>query len=150
MRNWVRRQLSDGPYAGQRSPRSPNVRRSQQLLDGELEVGPHGNMPRGDGLSSHHVPSRAYMERVHGVDPDDAIAIRVEHPLTGRGGRHRGTETYGRSPFVDESPRDALARDVQDLRRIYQREGLYGSKVRQALQDLIRANLEAFPHIFGG
>jgi hypothetical protein len=47
----------------------------------------------------------------------ESRAINVEQPNIG--GRHCRTESYGRKAFDDELPRDALARDTWDLRRIF-------------------------------
>jgi len=78
--------------------------------------------------------------------------MNMEHPHPGRGGRHRQTRTYGpggRNPdLMGETPRQALARDIADVRRIYQEAGLYGARVRQALQEVIRRNKQAWPGAF--
>lgn len=53
------------------------------------------------------------------------IAVMMEHPLPGGGGRHRQTLSYGQSPDLSLQPRQVLAREVQDLRSLYQRQGIY-------------------------
>lgn len=135
--------------AGLRSPKAPSIQTSKVLLQGELEYGPYGRIAKvGDSLTPHHMPSSAYMQEKFGIGHRQSLAMNVEHPPS-PGGRHRGTETYGRQPFLDELPRDALARDIADLRRIYQREGLYGPTVRRALQGYIDLSKKTFPKIFG-
>jgi filamentous hemagglutinin len=95
------------------------------------------------------MPSAGYM-RHHNVPYNNGIAMMMEQPSRGPGGLHRQTRTYGQRPFLDETPRDALARDVQDLRNIYQEQGLYTPDIRQGLQNVIQENKQRFPHLFGG
>ena len=71
----------------------------------------------------------------------------MDQPTSGAGGRHRRTRTYGRS-IPGESPRDALARDIMDARRIYMEDGLYTPEIRQSLLEVIRLNKELYPEIF--
>lgn len=84
----------------------------------------------------------------HGVSKGDGIAINMEHPHPGAGGRHRQTFTYGSRADEALSPRDALGRGVRDAKRIYEQEGLYGPDIRRALQDLIEQNRRANPGLF--
>ena len=72
--------------------------------------------------------------------------MNVEAPRVS--GRHARTETFGRTAFLDETPRDALARDIWDLRRIYRQDGVYGIQVRAALRDYIRLSQQTFPQLF--
>ena len=74
--------------------------------------------------------------------------MNVEHPSPGKGGRHRRTRTYGRSPDLSETPREALARDIRDVRNIYQEDGLYNQEIRHSLQDVIQQNKQSFPNLF--
>ena len=62
----------------------------------------------------------------------------MEHYYPANRGRHTLTRTYGskgrNAALLDETFRQSLARDVWDVRKIYQQEGLYGPDVRRALQ----------------
>lgn len=62
--------------------------------------------------------------------------------------RHRKTRTYGKQPNLNSTPRQELAKDVQDVRKIYQQEELYTPQVRESLQKVIDMNKKAFPDIF--
>ncbi|MEM8850957.1 MAG: hypothetical protein AAGE03_13105 [Pseudomonadota bacterium] len=121
------------------------------LLADELDVGTFASLraagQRGDNITPHHVPSANRMGQA-GVASDDGIAINMEQPVPGAGGRHRQTFTYGTQADADMTPRDALAAGLRDLRTIYQGEGLYGDFTRSRLQELARQNRDAFPEIF--
>ena len=116
------------------------------LLPGETSTGTYGDLTdahgAGDNLTPHHVPADSYMRGrgAPGYTRNAGASIMVEQPTPGAGGRHRATRSYGRRPMLDETPRQALARDINDLRRIYQRAGLYSRQVRAELQNLIRLN----------
>lgn len=104
---------------------------------------------RGDNLTPHHVPSNAYMKaKVEGYTTRQGIAIMMEHISPGKGGRHRQTLSYGKSPNLNLLPRQTLAVEIWDVRSIYHHQGLYGSQIRQALQQLIKLNKLAWPEIF--
>ncbi|MDR2067916.1 MAG: hypothetical protein LBP41_02935, partial [Holosporaceae bacterium] len=122
-----------------------------RLLPGEGKVGTYGELLRagkkGDNITPDHVPSAAYMWKNFGVKKEEAIAINVEHPHPGVGGRHRETRTFGKSPS-DLAPRSELAADISDLRGIYQDAGLYTPEIRRGLMDLSKQNQSAFPEIF--
>lgn len=69
------------------------------------------------------------------------------------GGRHRQTETYGLTgqglqDYLNLSPRDALARDIWDVRKIYQKDGLYTPEIRRSLQDVVKMNENMYPNLF--
>lgn len=102
---------------------------------------------KGDNITPHHVPSANRMAD-EGVAKGDGIAINMEHPHPGAGGRHRDTFTYGTQADANMTPREALAAGVRDLRDIYQREGLYNDFMRGSLQDLIAQNKVAHPEVF--
>ncbi|MBA4041024.1 MAG: hypothetical protein C0474_04330 [Sphingobium sp.] len=85
---------------------------------------------------------------LEGVSKGDGIAINMEQPSPGVGGRHRATFTYGTTADIAMSPRDALAAGVWDARRIYQADGLYTPQIRSSLQDVIRMNKANHPTIF--
>ncbi len=93
------------------------------------------------------MPSADFMLQRAGIDPNNSLTINVQAPRIG--GRHALTETFGRQPFLDESLRTALARDVRDLRRIYMADGAYSPEVRRALQDFIAESQRVFPQLFG-
>jgi hypothetical protein len=98
---------------------------------------------RGDRITPHHMPSDAYMKaKVPGYTRGEGITFNTRE-LT-----HFSTRTFGRSPFLGEAPRDALARDIWDLRSIFQREGRYTPYIRGGLQDVIRQNKIKFPGVF--
>ena len=123
----------------------------KSLLPGEGNVGTYDDLiaagRKGDNITPHHIPSAKHMAQ-HGVARGDGIAINMEHPVPGVGGRHRATFTYGTSADVNMSPRDALAAGVRDARRIFQSDGVYSPEVRAQLQQLIRLNKTAYPAVF--
>ncbi len=117
------------------------------LLPDEGNVGTYKDLSRavsrGDNITPHHIPSDGYMRGrgVQGYTRNDGVSINMEQPPIG--GRHRQTSTYGRSPDLNLTPRQALARDIQDARRIYQRDGLYTPEIRRSLQDVIQRNKDS-------
>ena len=123
------------------------------LLAGEGAVGHYGDLlklgRRGDNLTPHHVPSNAYMvAKVSGYTRNLGIAIMIEHPIPGAGGRHRQTLSYGQSPDLSLQPRQALAREIQDLRSLYQRQGVYTKGMRRSLQSLVHLNQSAWVGVY--
>jgi uncharacterized Zn-binding protein involved in type VI secretion len=122
------------------------------LLPGEGNVGTYRDLSRagsrGDNLTPHHMPSDGYMQGrgVPGYTRDRGISMNMEQPRVG--GRHRQTSTYGRPPDLTLTPRQALARDIRDARRIYQQDGLYTPEIRRALQDVIQRNKDSWGTIF--
>nr|WP_233271152.1 hypothetical protein [Microcystis aeruginosa] len=75
---------------------------------------------RGDNLTPHHVPSNAYMKaKIKDYTTNQGIAIMMEHLSPGKGGRHRQTLSYGKSPDLTLSPRQTLGQEVWDIRSIY-------------------------------
>ncbi|MBV8882950.1 MAG: hypothetical protein JO235_02970 [Chroococcidiopsidaceae cyanobacterium CP_BM_RX_35] len=124
-----------------------------ELLEGEGAVGRYGELlklgRRGDNLTPHHVPSHAYMTaKVPSYTRNLGIAMMMEHLIPGAGGRHRQTLSYGQSPDLNLLPRQALAREIRDLRSIYQRQGIYTAKIRRSLQATIQMNQSAWTGIF--
>ena len=79
---------------------------------------------------------------------DKGIAIMMEHLSPGAGGRHRQTLSYGQSPDLSLLPRNALAREVWDVRAIYRRQGLYTLEIRRSLQQVIWQTESAWLGIF--
>jgi hypothetical protein len=123
------------------------------LLTGEGTVGQYGELlkqgRRGDNLTPHHVPSNAYMvAKVTNYTRNAGVAMMMEHPLPGSGGRHRQTLSYGQSPNLNLLPRQVLAREVWDLRSIYQRQGIYTTDIRQSLQQIIQMNRSTWVGVF--
>lgn len=53
--------------------------------------------------------------KVSGYTRNMGIAIMMEHPVLGAGGRHRKTLFYGQPPDLSLLPRQVLARESQDL-----------------------------------
>jgi hypothetical protein len=104
---------------------------------------------RGDNLTPHHVPSNAYMlAKVDGYTRNLGIAMMVEHPVPGAGGRHRQTLSYGQSPDLSLLPRLVLAREIEDLRVLYQREDVYSQEIRKSLRSLSELNKSAWVRVF--
>jgi len=128
------------------------VQAAKSLLPGEGKVGTYRDLvkagSRGDNLTPHHIPSAEYMEKNYGISKNDGVSLNMEHPSPGVGGRHRMTRSYGNSSDLTESPRDALARDIMDVQRIYENDGLYTPGIRRALKEVIEMNERLFPKIF--
>jgi hypothetical protein len=126
---------------------------SSSLLSGEGAVGSYGDLVkrgrRGDNLTPHHIPSNAFMLfKVPGYTKDKGIAIMMEHYSPGVGGRHRLTLSYGQSPDLSISPRQALAREVWDVRSIYYNQGLYTLQMKNGLRLIIEQNKSLWGTIF--
>jgi filamentous hemagglutinin len=122
----------------------------EALLPGEGRVGTFRELDtlrrKGDHLTPNHVPQKAYMKQ-YGIKANEGMAIMMEQPTPGKGGRHRQTRTYGKHPDLSENPRTELAKDLQDLRQIYKKDGLY-KEALPSLQELGKKTQEAFPDIF--
>ena len=142
------------------SSRGPSTTRSAEqvdvggrlkLLPGEGMVGTYNDLVsagvKGDNLTPHHVPSANRMA-LEGVSRGNSVAMNMEQPFPGPGGRHRATFTYGTKADIDMTARDALAAGVWDARRIYRADGLYTPQIRSSLQDLIRMNKTNHPTMF--
>jgi hypothetical protein len=87
-------------------------------------------------------------EKVPGYTRNEGIAINMEQPTPGTGGRHRRTASYGTSPDLSLTPRQALAREIRDAKRIYQADGLYTPEIRRALARVITKNKAKWPEAF--
>ena len=128
-----------------------DVALKKELLPGEGKVGSYGQLKklekRGDNLTPHHIPQAAYMEK-YGVKSKDGIAIMVEQPTPGIGGRHRSTRTYGKAPDFANSPREELALDILDMRMIYKKDGVYTPEIRSGLQEVIENWKSLKPDLF--
>ncbi|WP_448266954.1 hypothetical protein [Nostoc sp. DSM 114159] len=86
--------------------------------------------------------------KVLGYTTDKGIAIMMEHLSLGKGGRHRQTISYGKSPNLSLSARETLAQEVWDVRSIYLRQGLYNREIKKNLQGLINLNRLTWQGIF--
>jgi hypothetical protein len=122
-------------------------------LAGEGTIGRYGELlklgRRGDNLTPHHVPSNAYMvAKVDGYKRNLGIAMMVEHPVPGAGGRHRQTLSYGQSPDLSLLPRQVLAREIEDLRVLYRRESVYNQEIRRSLRSLSELNKSVWAGVF--
>jgi filamentous hemagglutinin len=116
-----------------------------KLVPGEGTVATYGELNkarrRDDNLTAHHIPADAFMKaKVSGYTRNKGISIWMEQPYPGAGGRHRQTLSYGSSPDLSLSPRQALAREVWDVRSIYRQQGLYTPDIRRSLQQVINQN----------
>lgn len=88
------------------------------------------------------------MAKVSGYTRNLGIAIMMEHPIPGAGGRHRQTLSYGQSPDLNLKPRQVLAREIQDLRSLYQRQDVYTKGIRRSLRSLVHLNKSAWVGVF--
>jgi filamentous hemagglutinin len=93
------------------------------------------------------MPSDAFMRsKVQGYKRSEGVAMMLDQPPLA--GRHRQTRTYGRRPDLSLSARQALARDIWDVRTIFREEGRYTPEIRFGLQETIRENKVAWPGTF--
>ena len=86
--------------------------------------------------------------KIRDYTTNQGIAIMMEHLSPGKGGRHRQTLSYGKSPDLTLSPRQTLAREVWNVRSIYLRQGLYNLDIKKSLQELIKLNKETWLTVF--
>lgn len=130
---------------------------SYSSLPGEGDIGTYRDLldagEIGDNITPHHMPSAGYMSQ-YGVGKKDGLCMNMEMPSPGTGGRYRLTDTYGRNMtdaekahYYSLSPRDALAYDIANMRKIYQSQGLY-SEIRPKLQEYIKQYKELKPELF--
>jgi RHS repeat-associated protein len=125
-----------------------------KLLPGEGLVGAFQDLldsgSPGDNTTPHHIPSNGYMRgrSIPGYTRERGMAINMEHPHPGSGGRHRRTLSNGRLPDLSLAPRDVLAQEVWDVRKIYRQDGLYDGYIRARLQQIIVENKRQHPRPF--
>ena len=123
----------------------------KSLLPGEGKVGTYDELVeagvKGDNLTPHHMPSKAKM-KTYDISSGEGVAMNMEHPIPGKGGRHRITRTYGKSADASEVARQSLAKDIMDARNIYMKEGLYNETIKKALEEVIALNKKLFPWLF--
>jgi hypothetical protein len=86
--------------------------------------------------------------KVSGYARNLGIAIMMEHPIPGAGGRHRQTLSYGQTPDLNLKPRQVLAREIQNLRSLYQRQSVYTKGIRRSLRLLVHLNKSAWVGVF--
>ena len=81
-----------------------------------------------------------YLASNYGVSENDGLSMLFETTYYNPGERHGQTATYGsnQSEYLNLSPRDALAADVKDMKRILQEQGLYDDYAKQQLKDYIK------------
>jgi hypothetical protein len=99
-------------------------------------------------MNSRLGSGRQYNNRQYNYTRERGIAINMEG---GRNSRHWQTESHpagGNDPGYHLTPRDVLARDIADLRRIYQGADLYNQSVREQLQQIIVLNRQHWPGLF--
>ena len=122
----------------------------------ELVFDRFGKLKReeGDNLTGHHMPSADYMMKKLDISRNDSYAMNLEQPSPGSGGRHRRTFSYGRMTkevkecYFKLNPRDILAFDLNDVKRILKEDGLWNNEARKAFSDYIKVYEEAYPEIF--
>jgi hypothetical protein len=110
-------------------------------VPGKYTVGPYneikGTVP---GLDAHHVGQKALMkEMISGYDPATAPSIlvpKVGHTIKGPNG------IVSRSTAGLANPRQVLARDILELRRVYK------DVPNKQLRTLIKMNKDSCPSAF--
>ncbi|WMT30786.1 T7SS effector LXG polymorphic toxin [Bacillus aerius] len=126
------------------------------LLPNEGKVGTYKELIKQgtafDNITPHHMPADAKMKQ-SGIKRNNGISMNMEQPHPGTGGRHRETYTYGLSgqklkDYLELNYRDALAHDIWDARKIYIKDGLYNSEIRQGLKTVMNKNREQYPDLF--
>lgn len=114
----------------------PNTPR--RLLDREGDIGTYNELNKkgfpGDDLTPHHMPSKKFLETSMGMSKKEALkdGLSMNLQQMRKGGIHRKTKTYGghmtkkeREIYLKLSPRDAIAHDLKDMRRLSMEEGTY-------------------------
>lgn len=129
-----------------------------KLVQNELKVGKYKDVllsrtttpvkgKRGliENPNAHHIPSNKYMNQ-KGVDKNNGIAIEMQEA------RHKLTRTYknGNKEIIkaNETPRQALGKDVRDVKKIYEKSGHYSKDTRKSLQEVIKQNKANNPGLF--
>jgi hypothetical protein len=79
---------------------------------------------------------------------DEGICIMMFDPIPSKpndGNRHARTRTYFRKnlnpKLLEETPRQALLRDIEDVRNIYREDGLLNDMVEKALMEVYQRNV---------
>lgn len=93
------------------------------------------------GMDAHHVGQKALIKEFipdyYAMTAPAILVPRIGHAIKGPSG------IFSRGVDGLKSPRDVLARDVRELRRVYP------DIPNATLQHLIRMNKEAYPGAFG-
>lgn len=136
-----------------------DVGKPNPLRKNEGRVGKYGDFSgkkfKGDNLTAHHMPSSQYMRLKCGVSNSKGVCMMMDQPHPGKGGRHRETFTYGRlskekkEEYLNKTPREALANDILDARKIYMKDGLYTKEIKRGLLNVIKENKKEYPEHFG-
>ena len=114
---------------------------------GEFSVGAykdlHGKIP---GLDAHHVGQSALMKKMV-PDYDHATAPAILVPLEGHTKRKGvlGVVSRNTGKGAPTTPRDVLARDLKEMRRVYQDKD---NRINPQLQELSRMNKTMYPDSF--
>ncbi|MBY0273475.1 MAG: hypothetical protein K2X02_08760 [Alphaproteobacteria bacterium] len=101
---------------------------------------------KGDNLASHHIPNDNYM-KAKGIPREEGIAIKVEEPHPGRGGRHREIHKKLQKQDPKLEPRKALADAVRRVHNVYKNDGL-NNEILPSLKKVIKQSKEKHPHLF--
>lgn len=161
-------------YEAKKIARKQAKKYTEKLVANEIKVASYGDLKMINRLQNknklinneaHHIPSEKFMRR-YGVNADDAVAINVEEF------RHRLTSSFAARNIAllnkKESARQAMARDIRNMRDIYRyekkdvlkrlpnesdsdyflRDKKYETNLREGLQKVIKENKTRFPIIF--
>ena len=128
----------------------------RKLLNKEGDIGTYKDLNKaghpGDDLTPHHMPSKKYLMESMGMDKKDALdnGLSMNLHQMKKGGIHRKTKTYGghmtkeeRKAYLNLSPRDALAHDLKDLRKLSMEEGTY-PQYRDAIRKYAKDAVEYY------
>lgn len=115
-------------------PKQPNELAVAKYGDIKNTSGPFAS--KGDNLEGHHTPSKEYLKK-YGIKADDGIAVNMHR------NRHQATTTYGsgvkRIPeYYEQTPRDALTRDIRELRTINRKAGIDRRETNDAIRSIIK------------
>jgi hypothetical protein len=127
---------------------------AKELLEGEGLVGTYrqlrartGSGKKGDQVTPNHMPQASFMMQKHNINGDDGVCLNMEHPAAG-GGRHHRTRTYGSRPNLGNTAQQELDADVDDVRSIYNGDGLLTDLITSALTEVRSRNRQKFPALF--
>ncbi len=107
--------------------------KAEPLLDRELSSETHNKQPKGRkkmGVESHHLPAKAFLKK-HGLNSENGVSILMSE------NRHSRTRTYRKAIKEDETFRQSLARDINDVRRIYREDNIDYKFVNEKMKDVI-------------
>jgi len=129
------------------------------LKPGEGNVGTYSALYYRNGRSSfdnvtpHHMPSDAYMQNQLRVHPDATYTHSTAITMNMSQSRRARTSTFRHPPDYTLTPRQALARDLWEVRNIYRSDSLYitpsgDTYIVGQLREVARRNRKAFSDIF--